>query len=266
MQFSLKNLSIRTQVLLPVLFTTFALFIALWITKNNLQQDQAVVSDNTQSLVYYKDSLAKIDDQVYPLRISAVYAIYDADRRDSFLAELKQSMREIQRDLDGMAKRGTFRTEVNQVNRTIEDYVRQSEQAVTFFNRRDQDLVSQQEYNDFIAKYRTAGNVMVGSINELSKKVNAVATTAMAESEKAAQNVQSFAMWTVLSVLSLSLVVAWFLSGMIVTPIQTLQQVMRKIAHGDLSVRAETDGDNEVAQLSQDVNQTLSSCIRPLIT
>ncbi|ODS05678.1 methyl-accepting chemotaxis protein [Vibrio scophthalmi] len=257
MQFSLKNLSIRTQVLLPVLFTTFALFIALWITKNNLQQEQAVVSDNTQSLVFYKDSLAKIDDQVYPLRISAVYAIYDADRRDSFLAELKQSMREIQRDLDSMAKRGTFRTEVNQVNRTIEDYVRQSEQVVTFFNRRDQGLVSQQEYNDFIAKYRTAGNVMVGSINELSKKVNAVATTAMAESEKAAQSVQSFAMWTVLSVLSLSLVVAWFLSGMIVTPIQTLQQVMRKIAHGDLSVRAETDGDNEVAQLSQDVNQTV---------
>ncbi|EGU46321.1 methyl-accepting chemotaxis protein [Vibrio ichthyoenteri ATCC 700023] len=222
-----------------------------------MQQEQAIVADNTQSLVFYKDSLAKIDDQVYPLRISAVYAIYDATRRDAFLAELKQSMREIQRDLDAMAKRGTFRNEVNQVNRAIEDYVRQSEQAVAFFTRRDQGLVSQQEYNSFIANYRTSGNVMVGSINDLSKKVNTVASEAMAESERAAESVQSVAMWTVMSVLTLSLIVAWVLSGMIVTPIQSLQQVMRKIAHGDLSVRAETVGDNEVAQLSRDVNQTV---------
>ena len=64
MQLSLKNLSIRTQVLLPVLFTTFALFIALWLTKHNLEAEQRVISENTDSLVFYKDTLAKIDDQV----------------------------------------------------------------------------------------------------------------------------------------------------------------------------------------------------------
>ncbi|BCK16019.1 methyl-accepting chemotaxis protein [Vibrio cholerae] len=39
MPFSLKNLSIRLQVLLPVLFTMIALVIALWITKVNLTHE-----------------------------------------------------------------------------------------------------------------------------------------------------------------------------------------------------------------------------------
>lgn len=60
MQLSLKNLSIRTQVLLPVLFTTVALFIALWVTKNNLEAEQDRINDNIDSLVFYKDTLAKL--------------------------------------------------------------------------------------------------------------------------------------------------------------------------------------------------------------
>ncbi|GAB2644010.1 methyl-accepting chemotaxis protein [Vibrio panuliri] len=257
MQFSLKNLSIRTQVLVPVLLTTFALFVALWITKNNLQSEQELVSQNTRSLVFYKDTLAKIDDRIYPLRISAVYAIYDASRRDSFLSELKQSMGEITRELNEMEQEGSFDAEVQRVEKAIDQYVRQSEQAVSFFGRRDQGLVTQQEYNNFISTYRQTGNVMVSSINDLSKKVNQVTNTAMEQSEAAAANVQRIAMWTVLSVLALSLLVAWILSGMIVTPVQNLQQVMRKVAQGDLSARADADGKNEVAQLSQDVNKTV---------
>jgi len=64
-------------------------------------------------------------------------------------------------------------------------------------------------------------------------------------------------MWTILGVLALSLVVAWVLSGMIVTPIQKLQSVMRRISEGDLTVRADADGENEIARLNKDVNLTV---------
>ncbi|MDA0148875.1 methyl-accepting chemotaxis protein [Vibrio sp. LaRot3] len=257
MQFSLKNFSIRTQVLIPVLFISIALFIALWVTKNNLEAEQELVASNTDSLVFYKDTLAHIDDRVYPLRISAVYAIYDPERRDSFMTELKQGMQEIQVDLDKIAARETFRSEALNVNRAIEAYVNYSINAVSFFERRDQGLVSQKEYNDFIAQYRKTGNVMVSAINELSQRVNAISSEAMEESNRAAAKVQSVAMWTILSVFAVSLSVAWILSGMIVTPVQKLQAVMRKVAQGDLSVRADADGDNEIAQLSNDVNVTV---------
>ncbi|MFN3016204.1 methyl-accepting chemotaxis protein [Vibrio coralliilyticus] len=256
MQQSLNNLSIRRQVLLPVLLTTITLLVALWITKNNLQEEQATTASNTDSLIFYKDTLANIDDQVYPLRISAVYAIYDASRREVFLNELRAGMAQIQKDLDMMASRKTFRDDVNVVRRAIENYVSFSNRSVELFTRRDNGAVSEQEYNNFIAQYRNAGNEMVGAINTLSQKVNEFAGKAMEQSTRNNEKVQNTAMYTVLAVLAASLFVAWLLSGMIVTPIQKLQSVMREIALGNLSARADSEGENEVAQLSKDVNST----------
>ncbi|ENM5730324.1 methyl-accepting chemotaxis protein [Vibrio mimicus] len=257
MPFSLKNLSIRFQVLLPVLFTMIALVIALWITKANLTHEQKAIADNTHSLVNYKDTLAKVDDTVYPLRISAVYAIYDAERRGEFLTELKAGLKQAEAALEVMGEEPQFRDDVNVVEQRITNYVDESQQMVSLFNRVDQGTATPQEASAFIRTYRETGNLMVSSINELSKKVNRYATESMQASSASNAAVMRNAMITVLSVLVLSVVAAWLLSGQIVAPINSLQAVMRKLAQGDLSVHADDDGDNEIAKLSQDVNTTV---------
>ncbi|ENM5916313.1 methyl-accepting chemotaxis protein [Vibrio mimicus] len=257
MPFSLKNLSIRFQILLPVLFTMIALVIALWITKANLTHEQKAIADNTHSLVNYKDTLAKVDDTVYPLRISAVYAIYDAERRGEFLTELKAGLKQAEAALEVMGEEPQFRDDVNVVEQRITNYVDESQQMVSLFNRVDQGTATPQEASAFIRTYRETGNLMVSSINELSKKVNRYATESMQASSASNAAVMRNAMITVLSVLVLSVVAAWLLSGQIVAPINSLQAVMRKLAQGDLSVHADDDGDNEIAKLSQDVNTTV---------
>ncbi|ENM5751283.1 methyl-accepting chemotaxis protein [Vibrio mimicus] len=257
MPFSLKNLSIRFQVLLPVLFTMIALVIALWITKANLTHEQKAIADNTHSLVNYKDTLAKVDDTIYPLRISAVYAIYDAERRGEFLTELKAGLKQAEAALEVMGEEPQFRDDVNVVEQRITNYVDESQQMVSLFNRVDQGTATAQEASAFIRTYRETGNLMVSSINELSKKVNRYATESMQASSASNAIVMRNAMITVLSVLVLSVVAAWLLSGQIVAPINSLQAVMRKLAQGDLSVQADDDGDNEIAKLSQDVNTTV---------
>ncbi|HGF7477562.1 TPA: methyl-accepting chemotaxis protein [Vibrio mimicus] len=257
MPFSLKNLSIRFQVLLPVLFTMIALVIALWITKANLAHEQKAIADNTHSLVNYKDTLAKVDDTIYPLRISAVYAIYDAERRGEFLTELKAGLKQAEAALEVMGEEPQFRDDVNVVEQRITNYVDESQQMVSLFNRVDQGTATAQEASTFIRTYRETGNLMVSSINELSKKVNRYATESMQASSASNAVVMRNAMITVLSVLVLSVVAAWLLSGQIVAPINSLQAVMRKLAQGDLSVQADDDGDNEIAKLSQDVNTTV---------
>ncbi|AMG01605.2 methyl-accepting chemotaxis protein [Vibrio mimicus] len=257
MPFSLKNLSIRFQVLLPVLFTMVALVIALWITKANLTHEQKAIADNTHSLVNYKDTLAKVDDTIYPLRISAVYAIYDAERRGEFLTELKAGLKQAEAALEVMGEEPQFRDDVNVVEQRITNYVDKSQQMVSLFNRVDQGTATPQEASAFIRTYRETGNLMVSSINELSKKVNRYATESMQASSASNAAVMRNAMITVLSVLVLSVVAAWLLSGQIVAPINSLQAVMRKLAQGHLSVHADDDGDNEIAKLSQDVNTTV---------
>ncbi|ATC59094.1 methyl-accepting chemotaxis protein [Vibrio anguillarum] len=258
MHFSLKNLSIRVQVLLPVLLTTFALLIALWITKSNLQNEQIKVSNSTDRLVEYKDALASVDDTVYPLRISAVYAIYDPARRASFLAELKNGLEEVERNLSKMRQDELYRSDVEVVHKSIEHYVDMSTKMVEFFNRRDQGMTSEAEYTAFIAQFRQSGEQMVNAINDLSQQVNQQATQSLAQSDKDNIRVMNTAMVTVLSVLSLSLAMAWILSNMIVAPIQKLQAVMRELAQGNLTIRADADGENEISKLGKDVNTTTS--------
>ncbi|WP_337160650.1 methyl-accepting chemotaxis protein [Vibrio alginolyticus] len=256
MQLSLKNLSVRTQILVPVLFTAIVLFIALWITKNNLQAEQDVIASNQESLVFHKDTLASIDDQIYPLRISAVYAIYDASRRENFLTELKEGLNQVDADLSAIEARNLFRDDAVKVRQAIESYVRYSERSVAFFNQYDQGLKSDSEYRAFVKEYRNVGREMVQQINTLSKHVNKQAEQSTIRSHQQNERVQNNAMLTVLAVFAFSLIGAWFLSGMIVTPIQKLQEVMRQLAMGNLSVRADVDGDNEISKLSKDVNQT----------
>ena len=258
MPFSLKNLSIRLQVLLPVLFTMIALVIALWITKVNLTHEQQAIADNTNALVRYKDTIAQIDDTIYPLRISAVYAIYDAERRNNFIAELREGLTEVQSALSSIEQDAQFSRDVPVVKQSIEIYVAESQKMVALFNRLDQGLATREEANVFIQSFRETGNRMISAINDLSQKVNHYATTSMEQSAQSNAVVMRNAMITVLSVLMLSVLAAWLLSGQIVAPINSLQSVMRKLAQGDLSVKADADGENEIAKLSQDVNTTVT--------
>lgn len=206
----------------------------------------------------YKDTIAQIDDTIYPLRISAVYAIYDAERRNNFIAELREGLTEVQSALSSIEQDAQFSRDVPVVKQSIEIYVAESQKMVALFNRLDQGLATREEANVFIQSFRETGNRMISAINDLSQKVNHYATTSMEQSAQSNAVVMRNAMITVLSVLMLSVLAAWLLSGQIVAPINSLQSVMRKLAQGDLSVKADADGENEIAKLSQDVNTTVT--------
>lgn len=51
---------------------------------------------------------------------------------------------------------------------------------------------------------------------------------------------------------------SWLLAGIIVTPIRKLQQTVREVAHGNLQIQAEEEGNNEITELARDVNATVS--------
>ena len=256
MQFSLKNTSIRIQVLLPVLFTALALFASLWYTAATLKKEQDIIADNTASFVFYKDQLAKIDDQVYPLRIGAVYAIYDPTRRSSFLNEMTNDLKSIDKLLNELEDRQTFNSDVVKVRASISAYVDFTKKVITHSERKERGLPVNENYDSMIASYREAGNNMVGTINDLSQQVNKFSDILMNESYEKNIQVKNTAAITIISVFIVSLLTAWWLSGLIVYPIQKLQSLIRRLAEGDLTIRADTDGNNEVAELSKDINTT----------
>ena len=133
MHISLKSLSIRKQILVPVAITAIALLIALWITEGALEKQQNRIEVNSNSLMFYKDSLAEIGDQIYPLRINSVYAIYDATRRQAFLTKLDVSMDKVNDVLSDMKSRKTFASEVSKVQKSVNVYRENSLNAASVF-------------------------------------------------------------------------------------------------------------------------------------
>ncbi|MGF1685455.1 methyl-accepting chemotaxis protein [Photobacterium japonica] len=257
MQFSLKNISIRYQVLLPVMLMVVVLFVALLTTKAKLVEEQHEVSSTTQQLITYKDTLAQIGDRVYPLRISAVYAIYDANRRSGFMNELSAASSALRNDIQVIAQEPAFRVQAQQVGKAIDAYIDYSKRAVAFFDRYQRGEATSSEFTNFTNQYRNVGNEMVTAINQLSQHVNDVSTRELAQSNADNDAVMSTATVVISSVFVVVLLMAWWLSGLIVNPILKLQQVMQAVAAGDLTVRAEQDGTNEMAQLSGHVNNTV---------
>ncbi|MDD9178521.1 MULTISPECIES: methyl-accepting chemotaxis protein [Aliivibrio] len=256
MQFSLKNTSIRIQVLLPVILTALALFISLGFTASSLEKEQDIIASNTDSFVFYKDQLAKVDDEVYPLRISAVYAIYDTERREKFTTELRNKVNDINALLDELEARKTFAKEVNLVRTNINNYVQFSHKVIGYLNKKESGQAVSQSYDALISQYRNIGNSMVSSINALSQRVNEFSDIAMKESYEKNTQVKITAGLTILAVFIISMITAWWLSGLIVNPIKKIQLTIRRLAEGDLTVRADVDGDNEIAVLSKDINTT----------
>ncbi|BCL72912.1 methyl-accepting chemotaxis protein [Vibrio nigripulchritudo] len=258
MTFSLKNISIRVQILIPVLILVISLFGSLWVTKFNLEAEQKDMADNVSSLVFYKDTLAKLDDTIYPLRISAVYAIYDPSRRDDFQQHLRENSQILTTNLAQLEKTTVFQHEVEKVKNAISAYVDYSHRAVPVLDKHDEGTLSDAEFDAFISQYRTVGNDMVEEINSLSKRVNDYAMEHLNDSLQRNEDVKANATYILLVVFAISLALAWWLSGLIVEPVTKLQSVMRKLAEGHLTVRAEQDGENEIAKLGADVNTTVA--------
>ena len=256
MQFSLKNTSIRIQILLPVLFTALALFASLWYTATTLEKEQDTIADNTTSFVFYKDQLAKIDDQVYPLRIGAVYAIYDSARRENFYVQMQNEVKSIDKLLNEIEDKKTFSSDAKKVRASVSAYVDFTKKMIDFSTRKEQGLSNNVTQDSMIAEYRKTGNHMVETINDLSQQVNKFSDVLMNESYDRNIQVKNTAAITIISVFIISLLTAWWLSGLIVNPIQKLQSLIRRLAEGDLTVQADADGDNEIAQLSNDINTT----------
>lgn len=256
MQPSLNNYSIRTQVLLPVLFTALALIIALFITKRSILAEEAVVNELIESLMFYTETLDELDEEVYTLRLSALSAIYGSEDHNDFHIKLDKGRSAIEAKLTLIEQRGTFVDQVKPVRDALKNYIAQSERVTEFTNAKELGQLSREEYNDFLRNYRQAGDEMVIVADQLSQQITTFASEFIEMRTEQNVKVKRLTFILVPSVFGLSLYVAWVLSGMIVRPILNLQNVMRQLAQGDLTIRADAKGKNEISKLSNDVNLT----------
>ncbi len=260
MLFSLKTLSIRTQVLLPVLALLVLLFAALWATKWNVQKEQAASNRDTQLLVEYKNAIGNVNKMMTRMRIDRIYAIYDPTRRANLQTQVNLVMSELPKVLAPFKQSPSFSTDVQNILKSFSHYqdftLNQflpllASQGDKVIDLKDPKIASQVE------AFQTISTQLVNSIGDLSTDLDTAVTLGLSQNIVNTQTVLVIATGILFCVFLLAVLIGWWLAGRIVAPILDINEKMGKVAQGDLRVRSLYKSDNELGQLSQHFNMTV---------
>ena len=258
----LSGLSIKIQILIPVLFSVVLLLTGVIIGGDKLENAFKDVSTATDQLILHKEELSEIVDNSYGMRIKAIYSLFNADDVKTLVETLNQKRDQNTRLLNSLDTVPGMQDEVAAMNKAMNHYVDFSRTTMLPLLRAKHGNAAlasdfDNRYQIAIDQYRHAGNDMVQAINTLSKKLNLLATQEVDINGQQHTSTLNTATIALLVILSIALVISWTLAGIIVKPLSNIQETMREVAKGNLLVKAEEYGDNEISRLAQDVNKSV---------
>ncbi|MFA0674220.1 methyl-accepting chemotaxis protein, partial [Vibrio sp. 10N.222.51.A6] len=220
------------------------------------------VSTATDQLILHKEELSEIVDNSYGMRIKAIYSLFNPDDVNTLVETLNQKRDQNSRLLSSLDTVPGMQDEVAAMSKAMDHYVNFSRNTMLpLLKAKHGNSVLTSDfdtrYQTAIDQYRHAGNEMVKAIDSLSKKLNLLATQQVHTNGQQHTSTLNTATIGLLVILSIALVISWTLAGIIVKPINNIQATMREVAKGNLLVKAEEHGDNEISRLAQDVNKSV---------
>jgi methyl-accepting chemotaxis protein len=259
----LSGLSIKLQVVVPVIFTLLLLVAGISYSTSNLKHVFNQVTVSTEDLITHKDELTKIIDNTYGMRIKAIYSLFRADDVAQLATTLESKKQVNFRLLDSLSEVKGLEQETRSMRDAINDYVNYSIDTMTPLlktKHSSSNLTSEfeRQYDQASSVYRDKGKAMVQAIDDLSRKLNDLALVEVAQNQTNHSNVMFNAIIGLLAVLGAALIISWLLAGIIVTPIKSLQGAMKELAEGNLKTKVEVEGNNEITALSRDFNTTVN--------
>ncbi|MDP4493457.1 methyl-accepting chemotaxis protein [Vibrio sp. AH4] len=259
----LSGLSIKLQVVVPVFFTLLLLIIGITFSTSSLKTAFHQVTVSTEQLITDKDNLTTLIDNTYAMRISAIYSLFRPAEVTALPNVLKQKQTENLALLRSLDDNPELKNEVAGLVQTMQRYVDYSIQTmIPLLNIEHSDQEKDErftaQYEQATAEYRKVGNEMIKAIDVLSNRLNQVAMNTIDESEHEHDSVMSQSTFALIGILLVAALSSWLLAGIIVTPIRQLQQTVREIAKGNLLVKAQEEGNNEITLLARDVNATVT--------
>ncbi|MCZ8502407.1 methyl-accepting chemotaxis protein [Vibrio lentus] len=258
----LSGLSIKIQILIPVLFSVVLLLTGVVIGGDKLENAFKDVSTATDQLILHKEELSGIVDNSYGMRIKAIYSLFNPDDVKTLVETLNQKRDQNTRLLSSLDTVPGMQDEVAAMSKAMNHYVDFSRNTMLPLLRAKHGSAAlpsdfDNRYQIAIDQYRHAGNEMVQAINLLSKQLNRIATQEVDINGQQHTSTLNTATIALLVILSIALVISWTLAGIIVKPLSNIQETMREVAKGNLLVKAEEHGDNEISRLAQDVNKSV---------
>ncbi len=258
----ISRCSIKVQVMIPVLIALVLLTTGVLFATNQLSRAFNGVSTSTTRIIENKDHLTVIIDNIYAMRIRAIYSIFQPKDAQTLTAALREKQQVGAKMLDQFSQFPAIKNEARALHQAMDDYVRYSiEVMLPLMNEKHSAQKPradfEQRYHRASENYRATGRKMVKAVQTLSEQMN---RAALQDINRRAQEHHSILMSSIIGLLMVLVIIAilaWLLAGVIVNPIHQLQGAMRRIAQGDLTVNITAEGNNELSSLTQDVNTTV---------
>jgi methyl-accepting chemotaxis protein len=171
----LSGLSIKIQILIPVLFSVVLLLAGVIIGGDKLENAFKEVSIATDQLILHKEELSEIVDNSYGMRIKAIYSLFNADDVKTLVQTLNEKRALNTRLLNSLNTVPGMQDEVAAMSKAMNHYVDFSRTTMLplLKTKHGNSVLSSDfdaRYQVAIEQYRHAGNEMVQAINILSKK------------------------------------------------------------------------------------------------
>ncbi|MCW8329892.1 methyl-accepting chemotaxis protein [Photobacterium sp. SDRW27] len=258
MLFNLNNISVRKQVLLPVILICLIMLVAFLVVTKESRQQRASSHDVTFRSLSEKSIAQDVMENSYQVRVSAIYSLYD----QTVLANLDQAVNagfeENNQLLDQLNQNNYLANDVRNIREKMVNYQRFINQELKpFVARKNKGVSTVADEEKLASRFRLVGSELIGAINQLSESVEASVEIELNQVEADYRQMMKGVMGVMAVIVAIGLIIAWYLSGLIVNPITLVRDALRKVAQGDLSVRTDEQGNNEISQLNRDLNQTL---------
>ena len=255
---SLNNLSIRLQVLIPLLLASLLMLLMAVVSKQEIDGAIRDMNNTTASVTRHKDDIAALIHATYRLRTNAIYGLYDKAR----FAELPGTLNAAEQEINGLLSRLVIsgaEQDNGQVAAALQAYLGHTRSnMLPLLAQKHGDGVEPAGYEQSRLRFRELGEQLIKQIDTLSAHINQLIQQEIAQEQAHYHATLLQTLLLMAATLVAALCGGWWLSGRIVQPIGQLQEVMHAVAPGRFNVRARAEGNNELGQLAKDINQTLS--------
>lgn len=258
MLFNINNISVRKQVLLPVVMICLIMLIAFVVVTKESRQQRALSNEVTFSALSEKSIAQDVLKNTYQVRVSAIYSLYDQTVLANLDSAVRTGFSNNNRLLDQLSQNEYLSSYISTIRNKMQAYQDFIDRDLKpFVARKNAGTVTISDEEKLASRFRKVGSELIEAIDQLATAIEEDVKVELKSVESDYRQMMQGVMVVMAVIVGVGLMIAWYLSGLIVNPIISVCGALKRVAQGDLSVRTEELGDNEITQLSHDLNLTL---------
>lgn len=258
----MRNISLKYQILMPIVLSITLLVIVLSIAINSIRSD---TNDNFllfDRVLNEDEAVMSIVAKTYDFRLELRSAIF---KKDDDIIEKANSWEESLADhISLLRENSELIVPLSRLEKSIERYTLFISELNENKVKLDSGLMNNIDFDKYYQNFTVSGRNMIDALRDVTLAVKGNSDKRIVDFEK---DSKSLIIKVVISLLALLLIVIFVslkIVSEIIKPIEKIRYIIYELSQGNFSETADSNGNNEIFRLGSDLNKTTET-IRNMI-